>query len=161
MCCVDPGVERVSRFAGKSEVIIDAPVEACFEMVCDTPRTPEWHQAIQSTEVLERDADGRTSLVRVSIDAIVTRVQVELRLDYHEAREVSMRRESGDLRDLSVLWAFDDLGQERSRAKFETEFDPGRVLSAFARGPVYARLQTLLAEQPPVGLKRQIEDGPR
>ncbi len=161
MCCVDPGVERVTRFAGGSSVIIDAPVAACFEMVCDTPRTPEWHQAIQATEVLERDADGRTSLVRVSIDAIVTRVKVELRLDYSDSREVSMRRESGDLRDLTVLWTFDDVGQDRSRATFETEFDPGRVLSAFARGPVYARLQTLLAEQPPAGLKRQVEHSPR
>lgn len=151
----------MTRFAGESSVIIDAPVAACFQLVCDTPRTPDWHQAIQSAEVLERDDEGRTSLVRVSIDAMVTRVQVELRLDYPDAHEVSMRRESGDLRDLTVRWTFDDLGQGRSRATFETEFDPGRVLSAFARGPVYGRLQTLLAEQPPTGLKRQVECGPR
>ncbi|MHB8233473.1 MAG: type II toxin-antitoxin system RatA family toxin [Solirubrobacteraceae bacterium] len=147
----------MSRFGGSSSAIIDAPAGACFALVCDTPRTPEWHEAIKGVEVLERDGNGRTSLVSTSIDALVTRVHVMLRLTYDEGRTVSMRRESGDLRDLTACWTFEDLGEGQSRVMFETEFDPGRVLSAFARGPVYNRLQALLAEQPPAGLKRALE----
>ncbi len=147
----------MSRFAGDSSVEIAAPVAACFQLVCDTPRTPQWHQAIAAVEILERGSDGRTSLVKASIDAQVTRVEVELRLSYREPHMVHMERESGDLRHLTATWAFQDLGEGHTCASFHTEFDPGRVLSLLARGPVVARLRTHLAEQPPAGLKRALE----
>ncbi|MGO8905535.1 MAG: type II toxin-antitoxin system RatA family toxin [Solirubrobacteraceae bacterium] len=151
----------MSDFGGESSVEIAAPAAVCFELVCDTPRTPDWHQAIAAVEVLERDGHGRTSLVRASIDALVTRVQVELPLSYEEHRALYMRRESGDLTDLTVTWTFEDLGDGRSQASFQIQFDPGRVLSMLARGPVVARLETLLAKQPPEGLKRAVETASR
>ncbi len=147
----------MSDFGGESSVEIAAPAAVCFELVCDTPRTPDWHQAIAAVEVLERDGDGRTSLVRARIDALVTRVQVDLRLSYEEHRTVHMRRESGDLSDLTVTWTFEDLGDGRTQAGFQTQFDPGRMLSLLAKGPVVARLDALLAKQPPEGLKRAVE----
>ncbi len=147
----------MSRFSGASCVEIAAPAAACFRLVCDTPRTPQWHQAIAAVEILECDRDGRSSLVRASIDALVTTVDVDLRLSYQEPGVVHMRRESGDLRELTATWTFEDLGGGHTRAGFETEFDPGRVLSLLARGPVVARLNALLAEQPPAGLKWAIE----
>jgi len=147
----------LSRFSGASCVEIAAPAAACFGLVCDTPRTPQWHEAIAAVEILERNGEGRTSLVRASIDALVTRVEVNLRLSYQEPLVVHMRRESGDLRDLTVTWTFEELADGRTRAGFQTEFDPGRVLSLLAKGPVLTRLRTLLAEQPPAGLKSAIE----
>ncbi len=147
----------MTRFAGASYVEVQAPPAACFQLVCDTPRTPEWHQAIAGVEVLARDPDQRTSLVRARIDALITKVEVELRLSYEEPRAVHMRRVSGELRELTATWSFEDLGDGRTRAAFETEFDPGRVLSMLARGPVVAQLRRLLAEQPPSGLKQALE----
>ncbi len=149
----------MSDFGGECSVEIAAPAAVCFELVCDTPRTPDWHQAITAVEVLERDDDGRTSLVRARIDALVTRVQVELRLSYEEHRTVHMRRESGDLSNLTATWTFEDLGDGRTQAGFQTQFDPGRMLSLLAKGPVVARLENLLAKQPPEGLKRAVEGG--
>ena len=147
----------MSRFSGSSCVDVGAPAAVCFELVCDTPRTPQWHQAITAVEVLDRDADGRTSLVRTKVDALVVGVEVILRLSYEEPRIVHMSRESGDLRDLAVTWTFEEVGEGLTRAGFETEFDPGRVLSTLARGPLVAQLRARLAEQPPAGLKRAIE----
>jgi ribosome-associated toxin RatA of RatAB toxin-antitoxin module len=138
-------------------VEVKAPAALCFELVCDTPRTPQWHQAIAGVQVLERDAEQRSSLVRARIDALIAEVQVDLRVSYEEPRVVHMSRESGELRELTAIWTFEDLGDGRTRAAFETEFDPGRVLSMFARGPVIAQLRTLLAEQPPSGLKAALE----
>jgi ribosome-associated toxin RatA of RatAB toxin-antitoxin module len=68
-----------------------------------------------------------------------------------------MRRVSGDLRDLTAIWTFEDLGERGTLACFEIDFDPGRALSLLARGPVEARLRSLLAEQPPEGLRRSLE----
>jgi len=135
-------------------------VAACFELVCDTLRTPEWHRAVTATLILERDGEGRTSLVRTSIDAIVTQVTVDLRVSYDGQRALYMERESGDLRDLTARWVFEDLGDGRTRAIFQTAFDPGRVLSLLATGPVVRRLEAHLAEQPPDGLRRAVEARP-
>jgi len=151
----------MTRFAGASTAVIDATATTCFEAVCDTPSTPDWHQAIRAVEILERNNEGRTSLVRVNIDAMVTTVNVLLRLSYDEPHTITMEREAGDLRHLTVRWTFQEIGDGRSQASFETEFDPGRVLSAFAKGPIYARLQQLLAEQPPAGLKTHLEQRQR
>ena len=147
----------MTRFGGQSSARLAAPPAACFQVVCDTPRTPEWHQAIAGVEVLETDGGGRTSLVRARIDALIARVQVDLRLTYEQERSLHMRRESGDLRDLTVIWTFEDLGEQGTLACFQIDFDPGRALSLLARGPVVARLEALLAEQPPEGLRRALE----
>jgi ribosome-associated toxin RatA of RatAB toxin-antitoxin module len=147
----------MSRFGGASSAEIGAPPVVCFEMVCDTPRTPEWQEAVAAVEVLERDRDGRTSLVRTSIGAILARVEVNLRVTYEEGRSLHMERESGDLKHLTVTWVFEDLGDSRTHASFQTEFDPGPVLSLLAKGPLFARLETLLTQQPPEGLKRALE----
>jgi len=147
----------VSRFGGASSAEIAAPVAACFGVVCDTLRTPEWHRAVTATRILEQDGEGRTSLVRTSIDAIVTQVTVDLRLTYDAPRALYMERESGDLRNLTVTWIFGDIGDGRTQAIFQIEFDPGRILSLLATGPVVRRLEAHLAEQPPDGLRRTVE----
>jgi ribosome-associated toxin RatA of RatAB toxin-antitoxin module len=149
----------VSRFGGSSSAEINAPAGVCFQWVCDTPRTPDWHQAIEAVEVLERDGAGRTSLVKARIDAVVAQVELDLRLTYEEEHVLHMRRESGDLKQLTATWVFEDLGGGRTHAGFRTEFDPGRVLSMLARGPLLSRLEALLAKQPPEGLKQALEAG--
>jgi hypothetical protein len=68
-----------------------------------------------------------------------------------------MQRESGDLRHLVVSWTFQELPAGRTQADFRIDVDPGRLLSVLAKGPVVARLEALLAEQPPEGLKRAVE----
>jgi ribosome-associated toxin RatA of RatAB toxin-antitoxin module len=150
----------LTRFGGASSVEIAAPATACFEWVCDTPRTPEWQRAIKAVEILERDDAGRTSLVRARVDAIIAQVELELRLSYEEPRTLHMYRVRGDLRDLTATWRFEELGDGRTRAAFETEFDPGRVMSALARGPIVGRLERLLAGQPPEGLRQALERVP-
>jgi len=150
----------MSRFGGASSAEVAASPAACFQLVCDTARTPDWQQAVAAVEVLERDRDGRTSLVRTSIDALVARVHVDLRITYEHDRALHMERESGDLRHLVVNWTFQELPAGRTRAHFDIDFDPGRVLSLLAKGPVVARLEALLAGQPPVGLKRAVESSP-
>lgn len=147
----------MSRFGGASSAEISAPAAACFALVCDTARTPDWQEAIAAVEVLERDGDGRTSLVRTSINAMITQVELNLRCTYEQERVLHMRRESGDLRHLTATWIFEDLADGRTHAAFHTEFDPGRVLSLLAKGPILGRLETLLAKQPPEGLKRAVE----
>ena len=149
----------MSRFGGASSAEIAAPAAVCFEVVCDTARTPDWHQAIAAVEILELDGDGRASLVKATVDAILAQVELNLRFTYEQERALHMRRESGDLKDLTATWIFEDLGDGRTHASFQTEFDPGRVLSLLAKGPLFGRLESLLAKQPPEGLRQAVEAG--
>ena len=148
---------RMSTFGGGASAEVGVPASVCFDLVCDTPRIPEWHRAIKTVETLERDEQGRASLVRTRIDALVAQLEVDLRITYDEPSAVRMWRESGDLRDLFACWTFEDIGDGRAIASFSTEFDPGPLLSRFARGPLYRRLESLLAGQPPEGLKQAAE----
>jgi ribosome-associated toxin RatA of RatAB toxin-antitoxin module len=147
----------MTRFEGSSSAQIAVPLAECFALVCDYPRTPEWHKVVQAVEVLDRDEAGRARLVSTKLDAMVAQVQVRLLFTYEGERALHMRRVSGDLKDLSVSWTFEELGSGGTLAHFRTEFDPGRLLSLLARGPVIERLQELLALQPPEGLKQALE----
>ncbi len=133
---------------------IDAPPTSCFAVVCDTERTPEWHEVVTDAEILERDRQGRASLVRTTLDAKIARVRVDLRFRYREPSEIRIERESGDLRSMTSTWRFEELGDNRTLARYETVFDPGRALSMLARGPIVTRLEELVAQQPPHGLKQ-------
>lgn len=147
----------MTRFEGFSTAEIAAPPSDCFALVCDCARTPEWHKVVRAVEVLERSADGRALLVNTRLDAVVAQVQTRLQFTYEDEHALHMRHAGGDLKDLSVRWTFEDVGGGSTLARFETEFDPGRVLSLLARGPVVERLQELLALQPPKGLKQALE----
>ena len=147
----------MATFSGSSAVEIDAPPQACFDLVCDATRTPDWQQAVTSAEVLERDCDGRASLVRTRIDAIVDRIELDLRFSYAWPHRIEIERESGELKRLTASWTFEDVGAGRTRATYATQLDPGRVASLLARGPIVAKLRELITQQPPRGLKAMLE----
>ncbi len=139
---------------------IEASALSCFAVVCDTERTPQWHQVVAAAEVLERDSKGRASLVRTTLDAMIARVRVDLRFTYEEPRAIRIERESGDLRSMTATWSFEELGDGRTLARYETFFDPGRVLSMLAKGPMVARVEELVTQQPPRGLKQALSSAP-
>ena len=69
---------------GSHTLEIDAPIERVFEIAADVERAPEWQGAMRSAEALERDDDGRPSLVRTEIDSGVTLNMLELCFTYDE-----------------------------------------------------------------------------
>ena len=69
---------------GTRSIQIAAPPDRCFAIAADLDRVPEWHGAMTGVEVLERDRNGRATVVESEIDATVTRVRMRLRFDYSE-----------------------------------------------------------------------------
>jgi len=80
---------------GSRSIEIAAPPERCFAIAADLDRVPEWHGAMTHVEVLERDYDGRATVVEGEIDATVARVRVRLRFSYDEPRLCSGRARAG------------------------------------------------------------------
>lgn len=50
--------------------IIDAPPEACFAVIIDFARYPEWASEVKNVEVLRTDDDGRGGLVSFRVAAM-------------------------------------------------------------------------------------------
>lgn len=147
----------MATLGGSYSIEIEAPLERCFAIAADVERAPEWQGNMRSAVALERDPQGRPSLVETRIDALVTSVKLRLRFSYAPPSGVTWERESGDLRSLQGSWSFEDLGGGRTRATYALAFDPGRVLSVFARGPMADRVRDHLGGRPPHGLKDAAE----
>lgn len=145
---------------GTRSVEIAAPLERCFAIAADLDHVPEWHGAMTAVEVLERDGEGRATLVDSTLDASVATVHMVLRFSYDEPTGVRWTRESGDLRSLEGAWRFEPGDDGLTRATYTLEIGVGRRLALLARtlrGPVRDRVESLLADRPVQGLKSRAE----
>jgi ribosome-associated toxin RatA of RatAB toxin-antitoxin module len=141
---------------------VAAPRERCFAIAADLDHVPEWHGAMTAVEVLERDADGRATLVDSELDASVARVHLRLRFSYDEPTGVRWTRDSGDLRSLEGSWHFEERGDSLTVATYRLEIGVGRRLAMMVRtvrGPVRSRVESLLTDRPVEGLKARAEAG--
>jgi uncharacterized protein YndB with AHSA1/START domain len=145
---------------GTSSIEIAAPRERCFAIAADLDRVPEWHGAMTDVEVLERDADGRATVVESKFDATVTRVRLALRFSYDEPTGLRWTRQSGDLRSLDGSWTFEERDDGITLATYRLEIGVSRrlaILVRTVRGPVRDRVETLLTQRPLEGLKARAE----
>jgi uncharacterized membrane protein len=79
-------------------ILIDAPVEACFEVATRFDRYPEWVKAIKQVDVTDRDDDGRAVLVHFRTAGFGRSISYTLRYDYSQAPDVlSWVEVEGDL----------------------------------------------------------------
>jgi ribosome-associated toxin RatA of RatAB toxin-antitoxin module len=114
--------------------IIDAPAQECFAVLTDYERLPEWQGAVKAVRVLERDEQGRGSVVEYEVDAKVKTVTYRLRQVYDEPQRLASEYLGGDFRDMSGEWRFMDLGDGRTRAELDLNIDPGRFVPGPVRG---------------------------
>ena len=132
---------------------IDAPPERCFELLTDYERLPEWQGAVRSARVLERDEQGRGSVVEYEVDARVKTVRYRLKQVYDEPRRVASEYLGGDFRDFSGEWRFEAIGDGRTRAELDLRIDPGR----FVPGPVRGVIADAVMKRALKDLKAQLE----
>jgi ribosome-associated toxin RatA of RatAB toxin-antitoxin module len=145
---------------GTRSIEISATPEGCFAIAADLDHLPEWHGAMTQVEVLERDGDGRATLVDSEMDASVTRVRMRLRFSYDEPTAIRWTRESGDLRTLEGSWRFRQRDDGLTLATYTLEIGVGRRLALLirtVRGPARDRVESLLVDRPVEGLKARAE----
>jgi uncharacterized protein YndB with AHSA1/START domain len=149
----------VADLEGTRSIEIAAPRERCFAIAADLDHVPEWHGAMTQVEVLERDTEGRATVVQSELDASVTRVHMRLRFSYEEPTGLRWTRESGDLRSLDGSWRFEER-DGLTVATYTLEIGLGRRLAMLVRtvrGPVRSRVESLLTDRPVEGLKARAE----
>jgi uncharacterized membrane protein len=147
----------MGNITGERSVEIDAPIQRVFDIASDIENAPAWQGSLKDVEVLERDGDGRPSLVDTVNDAKVKTVKNKLSFTYNSPTEIRWRQEKGDVKSLVGWWAFEDLGGDRTRATYALEVDPGRMLGMLIRGPVEGQVRDFLLGNAADGLKKTAE----
>ncbi len=142
---------------GSATTEINAPIADVYRVAADVENSPKWQPELKEVEVLERDADGKQVLVRTVADLKVRALSSNLRFTYSEPTALSWVQESGDLSAVAGSWAFEDLGDGRTRATYELSVELGRMLGLVIRGPLVDLAREALAGSMPGKLKGAVE----
>jgi ribosome-associated toxin RatA of RatAB toxin-antitoxin module len=145
---------------GERVVEITAPKGDCFAVAADIENAPDWQGSLKDVDVLERDGQGRPTVVDTVSDATVKTVKTRLRFSYGGPHRIDWKQEKGDVKSLDGWWTFEDLGDGRTRATYGLEVDPGRVLGMLLRGPVEGKVRDFLVGGAAEGLKERMEQAP-
>ncbi len=147
----------MAHLQGSASVEVGAPIERVWTVVQDVESAPDWQGGLDRMSVLERDARGRPELVETENDLRVTRIHARVRFGYEPPTRLSWTQEQGDMRSVRGAWRLEDLGDGRTRATYELDTDPGRVLGLVIRGPVETATRALFINGRPGELKRRVE----
>jgi ribosome-associated toxin RatA of RatAB toxin-antitoxin module len=142
---------------GNASAEIDAPVDEVWAVVEDVLTAPEWQGGLVAMSALERDADGRPTLVETENDIKVRHVKTRVRFRYEPPTRLSWTQEKGDLKSVEGSWTLEDLSEGRTRATYSLDSDPGRVLGMLIRGPIEAAIRAMLVNARPGELKGRVE----
>lgn len=147
----------MAHMGGTASAEIDAPIDAVWGVVEDVLTAPEWQGGLVALTALERDAEGRPTLVESVSDIKVRQVTTHVRFSYAGPTRLSWAQEKGDLKSVEGSWELEDLGGGRTRATYTLDGDPGRVLGMLIRGPVESAARAMLVNARPGELKSRVE----
>jgi carbon monoxide dehydrogenase subunit G len=149
----------MAHMGGTASAEIEAPIEQVWTIVEDVLIAPEWQGGLVEVSALERDGEGRPTLVESVSDIKVRRVKTQVRFSYDPPTRLSWSQEKGDLKSVEGSWVLEDLGEGKTRATYTLDGDPGRVLGMVIRGPVEAAARAMLVNARPGELKARVEGG--
>ena len=124
------------------QIHIEAPPDQCFAVAVDFERYPEWAADIKAVEVLERDAEGRGSLVRFRAGALGQSTRYTLAYDYSSAPSVlSWVQTDGDLtRKLDGEYVFESDGKGGTAMTYHLTVELKVPLVSFIKRRAEARI---------------------
>jgi ribosome-associated toxin RatA of RatAB toxin-antitoxin module len=139
----------------EQSVEIEGTPADCFAAITDYETFPDWQSAVKDVEVLERDGEGRGSLVDYTIDAKLRDIHYRLRYRYDEPRGITWDYVEGDVKSIDGEYEFEELGAGRTRATYRLAIDPGM----FVPGPVRKVLVDQVMRGSVQDLKARVEAG--
>jgi hypothetical protein len=147
----------MANLGGSASTDIDAPLGQVWAVVEDVLSAPDWQGGLDRVTALERDGDGRPTLVETENDIKVRRIKAHVRFSYEGPARLSWTQEKGDMKSVEGSWELEDLGDGRTRATYSLDADPGRMLGLVIRGPVEAATRAIFVNGRPGELKRRVE----
>lgn len=135
----------------RETVVINAPVQACFDTLVDFERYPEWAGDLKQADVVEREASGRAAVVEFRAAAMGRSTTYRLRYDYAGApNRLAWVLESGDLeRELDGAYQLHESAGDPGRTEvvYELSVDLVLPIPGFVKRRAEARIiKTALAD---------------
>jgi uncharacterized membrane protein len=90
--------------------VVNAPVDKIVEALTDFESFPDWQTSVMESEVLERDDEGRGSLIRMKVDAKIRKVEYIVRYTYDLPNAFRWDQVSGDLKENTGSYTFSPRG---------------------------------------------------
>ena len=102
-------------------ITIEAPIGEVVAVLTDLASYPTWSTAIKSVEVQDKDASGRATKVKMSIDAGVMKDRVILDYDCSKSpAEISFALDDADLlTEMSGIYEIADNGDDTTTVKYQ------------------------------------------
>ncbi|HWX95368.1 MAG TPA: SRPBCC family protein [Solirubrobacteraceae bacterium] len=147
----------MAHLGGSAKIDIDAPLRDVWGVIEDVMSAPDWQGGLDVMTALERDGNGRPTLVETENDIKVRRIKAHVRFSYDGPTRLSWTQEKGDMKSVEGAWDLEDLGDGRTQATYTLDADPGRVLGLVIRGPVEAATRAIFVNGRPGELKRRVE----
>ncbi len=133
-------------------VQIDAAPSACFAVLTDYDRMPEWQSRVVESRVLSTDEAGRASEVQYAIDVTLRTVHYRLAHSYDAPGFIGSRYLGGDFRDFAGDYHLQTSGPG-THVTFHLRIDPGLRLP----GPIVRMLNEAVMGRALQDLKRRVE----
>jgi carbon monoxide dehydrogenase subunit G len=155
--------ERIAmaHLGGTASSEIDASLDDVWAIVEDVLSAPDWQGGLDAISALEHDDAGRPVLVETENDIKVRRIKARVRFSYDGPTRLSWIQEQGEMKSVEGSWELEDLGGGRTRATYNLDADPGRLLGMLIKGPVEAATRAIFVNGRPGELKRLAEGAQR
>jgi uncharacterized protein YndB with AHSA1/START domain len=142
----------MGHLGGSASADIDAPIADVWTVVEDVATAPDWQGGLIAITPLERDDQGRPTLVESENDIKVRHVKTQVRFSYDGPTVLSWTQVKGDMKSVEGSWTLEDLGDGRTRlvttSLFMTAEDRDGMLQSGMESGVnesYAALDRVLA----------------
>ncbi len=149
----------MGHIGGSASEVINAPLAEVWQVVEDVATAPDWQGGLDALTPLEKDSEGRPIVVESENDIKVRRIKSTVRFAYEPPTRLSWKQEKGDMKSVVGSWELEDLGDGRTKATYNLDTDPGRVLGLIIRGPVETATRAMFVNGRPGELKRRVEGG--
>jgi uncharacterized membrane protein len=119
----------------KSVITIDAPIEQVQKTLFELDKYPEWSTQIKSSEAVDRDAQGRVTKVKMSIDAGMMKDRLTLDYDWSQAPgKLSFSLEDADLlTGMDGIYTITSIDEDTTEVTYELEVSLSMPIPAMMR----------------------------
>jgi len=139
--------------SGSDSIIVDAAAARCIAVATDFTKYPEWAKDVKEAIVLERDSEGRATMVEYRASALGRSTHFTLRYDYSKLpASLSWQMVDGDImRSIVGSYQFNEIGST-TRIDYGLEIELVLPLPGFVKRRAEKRILSTLKE-----LKARIE----
>jgi len=133
--------------------VVNAPAEKIIAALTGFDVFAEWQANGMECEVLERDADGRGTLIRMKVDGKVKKLDTVVRYSYDLPHGFSWVQESGDFKEYTATYRF----TPREDGGTDVNVDIVAEVGFFVPGPMKKLIREQSLKNAMRELKRHVE----